>query len=423
VTISPSAAATRSGNPLRLGFPTALRFLFLGDLVTAIGIGLTQPYLVILLHTVKGVPLVTATAMTSLLALASFPGNWLSGLLADRIGGHRVMTAGLVASVSGLCIVAAGDGAVLLGMGVAAVGFGWSVTLPAYSTLIAGLVPEAGHGRAFTFQYALFNAGMGAGAAAGALVTHRAITTSMTLLWWVAAATCLIAVGAVWIARARTPATPPAGQPGAAAPQTGGYRAVLADRALLRVLAAAALASAAGYGIYNAGLPVLAIIAEDPAVMSWVSVANCLTVVAGLPLALTVAKRLRAPQLLAATAAAWSIGWLLCAVEAHVGLLGTRISLPLAAVFMGIGELFMAGALPAMVNALAPQALRGRYNAILTMAITSGMWAGPLLAAGATALHEISLLFAVAVAMLAAMTLLVYRPNVASAEPATLEAS
>lgn len=79
----------------------------------------------------------------------------------------------------------------------------------------------------------------------------------------------------------------------------------------------------------------------------------------------------------------------------------------------------MTGALPAMVNALAPAALRGRYNAALTLAMTSGMWAGPLLAAAATALDQLSLLFAAAVALLGVMAVLVQRPGRLAATPAT----
>lgn len=142
--MSQPATARRSESLSWMGFPAAVRFLFLGDLVTAVGIGLTQPYLVVLLHEVKGVPLVTAAAMTSLLALASFPGNWLSGTLTDRLGGYRVMAVGLLCAASGLAVVASVDAVLLLGVGVAAVGFGWSVTLPAYATLIAAVVPEAG---------------------------------------------------------------------------------------------------------------------------------------------------------------------------------------------------------------------------------------------------------------------------------------
>lgn len=213
---------------------------------------------------------------------------------------------------------------------------------------------------------------MGAGAATGAVLIRGAVGAGMAPLWWIAAATCVVAVVTVRLAFLSSqtapppppsPSPPPAAAPAATMRPVGGYRMVFADRALLRVLLAAVLMSAAGYGVYNAGLPVLAVLAADPAVMSWVSVANCLTVVVGLPLALRVGRRLRSPQLLVMTAAVWSVGWLLCTVQGQTPLIDARMTLPLTAALFGLGELLMAGALPAMVNALAPAALRGRYNA------------------------------------------------------------
>src|SRR6185312_13149888 len=114
----------------------------------------------------------------------------------------------------------------------------WSLTLPAYSTLLAALVPAGSHGRVFTLQFALFNAGMGAGSAAAALTTG-----DLSPLWWAAAATCAVSIATVWLSRARA-------APAAAAPSADpGYRPLLADRALWRVLLIAALTAAAGYGV------------------------------------------------------------------------------------------------------------------------------------------------------------------------------
>jgi MFS family permease len=86
---------------------------------------------------------------------------------------------------------------------------------------------------------------------------------------------------------------------------------------------------------------------------------------------------------------------------------------------VGVGELFVAGALPATVNELAPEALRGRYNAVLTMAITSGMWAGPLMTAAAGALGVLSSLFAAALALLLVAPMLVPGRGRSRREPAS----
>ncbi len=194
---------------------------------------------------------------------------------------------------------------------------------------------------------------------------------------------------------------------------SGGYRAVLADRALHPVLFAALLFAAAGYGVYNAGLPVLAVLSGAPSATGAANVANCLTVVAGLPFALALSTRLRPGQLAALTALLWSAGWALCAAAAHTSALSGTGVLVVAAILMGLGEITLSGVLPALINALAPEALRGRYNAVLTLATTAGLWLGPVLAAGATALGSVSLLFSGAIALLAVAPMLARGPAAA----------
>ncbi|HKD97035.1 MAG TPA: MFS transporter, partial [Micromonosporaceae bacterium] len=304
------------------------------------------------------------------------------------------------------------SGAGMLGAGVAAVGFGWSVTLPAYSTLIARMVSGEAQSRAFTARYALFNVGMGIGAAIGALLMPHGLAGALALLWWLASATCVASIAIVWLARARDHAVSAAAPGDGDEPVPGGYRRVFADRPLRRVLVAALLFAAAGYGVYGAGLPVLAIESGAPQAMGAVNVANCLTVAAGLPLALAATKRFGPVQLLALTALLWSAGWAICAVQAETSALPGTAVLVAAAVLMGLGEITLAGALPALVNALAPDELRGRYNAVLTLATTAGLWAGPMLTAGAAALGAVPALFCVSIVLLAAAPAVVGRSSI-----------
>jgi MFS family permease len=445
---SRTAAGDRT-QPVWLGLPRPVRLLLLADLITAFGIGLTQPFLVVLLNGVRSVPLVTATAMVSLMPLASVPGNGISGWLVDRTGGHRAMTAGLSLSALGFILTAVVHGPWWLGVTLVGTGLGLAVSEPAFASLLAVGVGEAASGRAFTIKYALFNMGLAGGAAAGAVVVRGGVTGRLLPLWWVAALTCGLALLAVRAARTRTvpapalaqgPApgtTPQTSDPQTSDPQTSdpqtsdpqtsdpqtsdpetsdletsgrGYRAVFGDAGMRRVLLAAVLASTAGYGVYYGGLPALAIVDRHESVLSWVNVVNCLTVAAGLPLALRVGAALRPPRLLALTAAAWSLAWLLCIGSALFFAGTTGVTMPVAAAVFGIGELFLSGALVSLVNARAPEALRGRYNATLALAITTGLWLGPLLAAGAVAAGRLWLLFAVAIGLLASMVRIIHSP-------------
>jgi MFS family permease len=115
---------------------------------------------------------------------------------------------------------------------------------------------------------------------------------------------------------------------------------------------------------------------------------------------------------LRATATTWSAAWALCMAQVAGFGPGVRICLPVAAALIGAGELLMASALPSLVNTLAPDALRGRYNALLTVAMTIGVWAGPALASLTSSVGNGLLLFVAALAILAVAGLLLRRPVV-----------
>jgi MFS family permease len=407
--------ATASGSEevgARLAPPRTLWALLAADLVGAMGVGLTQPYTVVFLHLGKGIAIPIATALLCLLAVASLIGNPVSGVLIDRIGGRPVMAGGYAVSALGLIVVAAAPGPVGSAAGIALVGLGASVSIPALSALIGEATPEPLRPRIYTMEYALFNVGLGLGTAAGALgISHG--RAGMLIQWSLAAGVYALAGGAValgWL-RGRQPRLQVAPAPRSA----GGYRAVLADRRLLWVLLMALIVMVAGYGLYGAGLPALSLLGSDPRALTWAGVANCVVVVAGLPLSLAVPGRLGHRGALAAAAGLWSVAWLLCALAAggH-GPLSVRAAVVTGAALTGGCELLVAGALPSMVNDIAAAELRGRYNATLTLTNTGGNLIAPLLVAAATAIGSLLSAFAVAVSLFVVLAFMVsrsYRPQ------------
>jgi MFS family permease len=145
---------------------------------------------------------------------------------------------------------------------------------------------------------------------------------------------------------------------------------------------------------------VVALTEGDPGALAWVSAANCATVVLGLPAALRVGARLTPYASIRWTVMTWAAAWTLCLTELTGLGPGPRVALPVAAALVGAGELLLAAALSTLVNALAKDELRGRYNAALTMALTVGVWAGPVLASVATGLDRPWLLFVAALLLL-----------------------
>ena len=92
------------------------------------------------------------------------------------------------------------------------------------------------------------------------------------------------------------------------------------------------------------------------------------------------------------------------------------MGLCLALGVFGIGETFLAPSQAALVNDLAPDDLRGRYNGLYTLAWTTGFLIGPAVAASALAAGKAGALFAglilaCAIAALGAVRLRVHLPT------------
>jgi MFS family permease len=397
----------------KVTFPVGVWLLLAGELVTALGVGLTQPYAVVLLHDVRGFSLAVATGIWALGPVVTIAGNALSGPLIDRRGGRLVMVTGLVLVATSLLIIAYGPGIVSAIAGVMVGGLGWSFVAPALGTRLAILTPEQIRSRVFTLQYVTFNLGMAIGAALGGVAFATARPTTPTgkdllpLLWVVAAVVCGVSIVLSMLAgRQMAPST------GDDVVRKGGYRQALNDRTLVRVLVAAALLATLGYGLYSAAPSVMALAANDPAALGWAGVANSAAIVAGSPIALRIANRISARAALLWTGGLWAVAWAICIPTVLGAGLSARAALTVASVLIGFGELLLAGALPTLINAMAPDELRGRYNALSNLALTVGMAVGPLLTSAAVARGSTPSLLYVAVALAGLATLLLLRDPV-----------
>ena len=103
-------------------------------------------------------------------------------------------------------------------------------------------------------------------------------------------------------------------------------------------------------------------------------------VVAQLPV-LTVLRGHRRTSALALAFAAMGCAWaIVLAAGGAASPTAVVSALGLAMVVLAIGETAISPSAPALANDLAPDALRGRYNGVYTLAWTTGFAAGPALA-------------------------------------------
>jgi MFS family permease len=361
-----------------------------GDFASAVGSGLTLPFLFLYAHQVRGLPDGTAGLVVATIALASLAGNPAGGVLADRATPRRALMAGLVLAAAGSAALAAARTAPGLFAAAALLGLGVAVIWPAQDALLASLAGPGGGSAVFAVRHACLNAGLGLGALAAAAVVSAARPATFTAIYLADAASFLAFLPV--LARLRPPAPPagrqpPASEPSAAAPGRARFRAVLADRAFVRVWVLAAVlvtvsfgqsqSSFAGYATRPGGI--------GPHGLALAFAANTLTVVAAQLFMLRRLAGRRRTTAAALAAAAWTASWAIVIVGGHLGGgAAAEAAFAAAMVIFALGECLLSPTLPAIINDLAPPQAAGRYNGLGALAFTTGFLAGP--AAGGAAL-------------------------------------
>jgi MFS family permease len=350
-----------------------------GDAISAVGSGLTLPFFVVYLTQVRGIDLGLAGVMLSTVAVAGLVGNPAGGRLVDRIGARPAVIVGLVVAAAG-CVAIAVVHVAWHGFAAAALyGLGMAVLLPAEDALLATVVPPGQRPQVFALRYATMNAGFGLGALVAALVVATVATPTGFVVLYLADAASFLAFAGVLVVLPDVLGSAP---DEAGAPAAGSYREVLADRVFLRVWLLVLLLVTAGYAQYHAAFPAFAtsVGGLGAGQLSVAFAANMLTVViAQLVVLRWMAGRRRTRGVVLAAmsvAAAWAVT---LAAAGRAGSVGTALFV-VAMVLFGLGETLLSPTVPAIVNDLAPDRLRGRYNGVYSLAWTAGFITGPAVA-------------------------------------------
>jgi MFS family permease len=320
--------------------------------VSRFGTGLTLPFTLILLHEVRGIDLPTVGLLMALpgaVGLAAVP---VSGALVDRFGPRAVLRGCLLLQAVGTALLAFGSTPAQVLPALLLNGLGIGPSFPAGNALLTGLLsrPEQAP-RAFGVQFTVINAGVGLGGLVAAVVVdlHRAVT--FEVLFLACAVACLLQFLML------PPAAPPVHDEDADAPS---YREVLSDPVFRRLCGVSLLFAMTGYAALDTGLPAFARVEGDvaPSTIGLVLTVNTVLIVALQLPALRWVQHWRHTRALAVAATIWALSWALLGISQ-----ATVVVLLFGAVF-GLGEVFLAPAMQPLINGLASDRLRGRYNAL-----------------------------------------------------------
>ncbi|MFT3872030.1 MAG: MFS transporter [Nocardioides sp.] len=360
--------------------PRALRILA-GFAFYALGNGLTMPFLYVYLAEVRGFPTATVGWVFAWMGLLGFVVAPLGGTLIDRFGPRWVMLVGLVAEAASLIYLGHVD-TVLKGFAVASVlVIGVSGLWPASTAMLTRLVPSEARETVYGYNFMLLNAGLGIGGVISALIIDTESVASFQRLYLINGLTYVGYIAVLLTLPRGTGVTPPADDADSSGAQPS-WAVVLRDRTLIRVVAISILAVTFGYAQLEAGMAAYAVdVAEIPArALGWAYAANTGAIVLGQLVALRFIKGRRRSAMLALTAATWSASWVVIGLsDAVPGWLAVAAVIAGLGLF-GLGETLWAPVAPAVVNDLAREELRGRYNALQGMTWTIGSIIGPALA-------------------------------------------
>ena len=343
-----------------------------------LGTGLVLPFNVVYLHEVRGFTLSDAGLLLGLPALVGLLVVGPGGTLIDRVGARPVQVATLCLLVVADLVLAFASTVPVAALALVLNGLGFGLSWPAWQSLVASVIPRHLRQRYFGLNFTLLNLGIGIGGIAGGLLVDVDRTWTFQSLYLVDAASFVPAL-LLLLGPLRHVAGRPEPHHEEHATRVG-YLAVLRRPgvAVLTVLGFAA--SFVGYAQLNAGLPAYArAVSEVPTEgLGLAFAANTLVIVA---IQLFVLQRIegrRRTRVIAVMGGLWSLAWLSLGLSGLVpGTVGATLLVATCASVFGLGETLLQPTIPALVNDLAPDHLRGRYNAMSSAGFQAASVAGP----------------------------------------------
>ncbi|MFD6826711.1 MFS transporter [Streptomyces sp. NPDC060085] len=358
-----------------------------GELVNIAGSGASYPFLLIYLVKVCHVTVASAAALMVVRAILAVVGAGASGPLIDRFTASRVSAVSLmVAGIASFGMVASTNP--FWGILAATVcTIATIICSPALDALLAVIVPPARRQTAFAWRQTAINFGGAGGAAlaAGALALWSPSEGLKAI--YAFDGLSFFAFGALMMVLARSwrsmELTSPDGSR-AAIESRGGYRDVFKDPPMPWLCAIAGVVAAAVFAQVEVGLPAL-IAHRDGNLkgLGWMMAANMVAIlIFQLPVQRAMIGRRRS-SMLALSLVFFASIWILILL----GGIGVGIMVAVGSM-LGLAETLFTPVISALVNDLAVDGIRGRYNGTRHTAWTVAWMTGAAATSALLAMNE-----------------------------------
>jgi MFS family permease len=341
-----------------------LRRFFLGVFVNCFAMGLTLALYVVYLHNVLHFSTSFSTLLLSISSLAGLLSSPLWGSLTDRIGPVKVLLIAGVTDAGALvywAYVHSERSAIIGGLVLAVFGgAGWGPG----STLLVRLVAPDHRQRAYGFNFMLVNFGMGCGGLVSASVVDLHHPLSFRWLY-LGNAIVSLAAGGFYVTLWRYGHVSTKDRNERSPVRREGWVEVLRDRRLVLFVIGSIILMLGGYSAVDAGLSLFVVNNLHMSVHVigiFLFVDTTVIVLAQLFIINVINGRSRT-RVLAVVGVLWCFFWVILAVSLALPAFFAILAISLAMVVFAVGETMLSPVGPAIVNEIAPEHLRGRYNA------------------------------------------------------------
>ena len=356
--------------------------MFAATLINALGNGMTLTLFVVYLTQVRDLRISQATGLLASMSVLSFICSPLSGTLIDKYGPRRLLMFTIPAMAIGVTAIGhirSFTDALMVGVVTSVAGSGnWS----AQSTLVSRMVADDQRQKVFGLNFMILNFGIGAGGLISASIVSIEQSSTFEMLYLIDGCSFLIVWAIIMSLRGYGGPSPAAVDADGEAIAPRGWSYVLRDRLLLRYMVAALLLMVCGYGNMEAGLSYFVTTTVDLPVsrIGIILAANTAAIVLAQAFVLSRIQGRSRSLLLMLVGLLWAVSWVMAAGSAFVGPTLALIILCAGQVVFALGETIWAPVAPAMVNDMAEDDVRGRYNSAQSLLWTVAGTIAPMVA-------------------------------------------
>jgi MFS family permease len=340
------------------------RRFFACTLLSAIGNGMILSFAVVYVHDVRHQSTLFAECLLVGTAIGGLCTAPLAGTLTDRFGPAYLMITGMLVAGCGIGLYAEATTPWGIVSAVAVMVVGQAGGWGPGTVLLTRLVTPAQRQRAYGFNFMLLNLGIGLGLAVNAIFVNLSDASTFTNLYLANAGLTVCCVPVI-VSLVRFGRALPASERARHDASVGEWREVLADRRLRHYMIAAFILLLSGYMSLDAGfsLFVTNVVHLSVHFIGIAFIFNTLTIVIGQHFALRFIQGKSRSRIMGVVGLLWAVSWLLIALTNVLPHALSLVVLCVSFSVFALGEIRWMPVSSALVNDIAPERLRGRYNA------------------------------------------------------------